>query len=258
MRTYEEYREILTLWEAGTNKKAISRMTGIPRPTVRDCIERYGSLQGLEDNRERASRSTPDEVLNRIQDSENVEVQQAYAYLLGLYLGDGEISRSKAHRVYRLRVALDQKYPDIIQCCICAIETLLPNNKVSIVQAIGCVIVSCYHKFWPSIFPQDGEGRKHEREIKLEEWQLQIVDAYPLEFFRGLYHSDGSRDKNVVKGKEYPRYSFRNFSKDIQRLFCLSCNLLGLHWTVASNGTSINVSKRKDVAYLDSVIGPKS
>lgn len=44
MRTYEEYERILTLWESGENKKAIARITGIPRATVRDFINRYGSL----------------------------------------------------------------------------------------------------------------------------------------------------------------------------------------------------------------------
>lgn len=37
MRTYEEYHEILTLWEIHRNKKKIARITGIPRETVRDC-----------------------------------------------------------------------------------------------------------------------------------------------------------------------------------------------------------------------------
>ena len=39
-----------------------------------------------------------------------------YVYLLGLYLGDGTIS---VHRrgVYRLRIFLDMKYPEIVAEC---------------------------------------------------------------------------------------------------------------------------------------------
>src|SRR5688500_1791834 len=48
MRTYEELKWILELWEEGHTKKGISFLTGIPRATVRDCISRYGSVSQLE------------------------------------------------------------------------------------------------------------------------------------------------------------------------------------------------------------------
>ena len=48
MRTYEELKQILKLWEEGHTKKGISILTGIPRATVRDCISRYGSVAQLE------------------------------------------------------------------------------------------------------------------------------------------------------------------------------------------------------------------
>jgi hypothetical protein len=181
---------------------------------------------------------------------------------LGLYLGDGAIS--KTERVHHLRVALDKRYPNIIDACVEAIQPILPSNRVSIVDCPGCVHVSCYHKFWPQIFPQDGDGPKHQRPIALEAWQQEIVDAYPLEFLRGLYHSDGSRFSNVVNGKDYPRYSFTNHSDDIRQLFCDTCDRLGIHWTIkrrrslGNRVTDVFISKRNDVAYLDSVIGPKS
>jgi len=248
----------------GHRQEGIAITLDIPRATVRDCINRYGSVEGLEDNRDRASRSTPDEALKRICDASDREPQMAYAYLLGLYLGDGDISKYASHRVHRLRVALDKRYPNIIAGCIRAIEVILPNNQVGVVDSQGCVYVSCYHKFWPAIFPQNGDGPKHERVIVLESWQQAIVDHYPLEFFRGLYHSDGTRFSNVVNGKDYPRYGFTNYSDEIRQLFCDTCDKLGIHWTVKRLGsesyraTDIFISKRKDVAYLDSVIGPKS
>ncbi len=48
MRDYDEYKRILELWERGLNKKQIARITDIPRATVRDCINRYGSVAGLD------------------------------------------------------------------------------------------------------------------------------------------------------------------------------------------------------------------
>lgn len=264
MREPHEYRQILELWEQGMPKKRIAITLGIPRATVRDCIERYGSVAGLEANIERASRSTPVQVLERISNPENVEIQQAYAYVLGIYLGDGNITLVR--KVFRLRVTLDARYPNIITFCSQAIQRLLPDNQIGIVEhyyrdRLSCVDVSCFYKFWPEVFPQHGEGKKHDREIKLVDWQQQIVETYTLEFFRGLFHSDGSRFSNVVNGTDYPRYQFTNFSPDIRQMFCEACDRLGIHWTEKARygkTTDIFISKRKDVAYLDSVIGPKT
>lgn len=236
-------------------------MLNIPRRTVIDCIQRYGNLKGLEDNLERASKSTPDETLKRIRSNHNIDIQKAYAYLLGIYLGDGYIVRNK--RVYFLRVALDTAYPNIINLCCKSIQTLLPENKVNVLAvkySNGCEVV-CSYKFWPDLFPQHGEGLKHTREIKLHDWQQTIIEAYPLEFFRGLFHSDGSRFSNVVNGTNYPRYQFTNYSSDIRRLFCDTCEHLGLHWTEKAKlgkTTDIFISKRPDVAFLDLYIGPKT
>jgi len=268
MRDYDDYRKILELWELGFNKKQIERIAYIPRTTVRDCISRYSSLKGLEENAQRASRSTPYEVLGRIRNPENIHTQRVYAYILGIYLGDGNIT--KVRSVYRIRITLDARYPDIIKTCSEAIQTLLPENQIGIVkryyrERLSCVDVSCFYKFWPDLLPQHGIGSKHDREIRLEEWQQRIVDTYPLEFFRGLYHSDGSRFSNVVKGKDYPRYQFTNISDDIRRMFCETSDKLGLHWTLKhrrsqarDHATDVFISKRKDVEYLDRVVGPKS
>jgi hypothetical protein len=254
MRTYDEYQRILRLWEAGQTQVDIERITGIPRGTVGDCIRRYKTLAGLEAQRERASKSTVEITLQRIH--QQLEVQQAYAYLLGLYLGDGSIVLNKNQRSYRLRITLDKKYPLIIASCQQSISLILPDNKPSLVPSEGCFDVTTHYKHWPVLFPQHGSGPKHLRPIILESWQQQIVAAYPLDFFRGLYHSDGSRSQNIVNGKNYPRYFFTNMSDDIRRLYCLVCDALNLQWT-STNKLTIAISKRKDVEYLDSVIGPK-
>src|SRR5689334_8053796 len=107
MRTYDEYQKILELWEQGENKCEIERQTGIPRGTVVDCIKRFKNLKGLEENRERALKSTPDNLLREICNPQNIELQKAYTYVLSIYLGDGDISTYS--RVYRIRIALDQK-----------------------------------------------------------------------------------------------------------------------------------------------------
>jgi hypothetical protein len=176
MRTYEEYQRILTLWEIYGNKKKIALITRIPRRTVTDCIKKFGSVQGLEEYRmqnvEINGESSLVVTLKKRDAPENLH--KAYSYLLGMYLGDGCISRM--NRVYRIRIVLDKKYPVIIKKCMQAIETLLPDNQVGITQKIGCVEVNCYYKFWHQVFPQHGASKKHNRPIILEDWQQHIVD----------------------------------------------------------------------------------
>lgn len=257
MRSYDEYHEILTLWEKYANKKKIARITGIPRATVRDCINKFGTVAGLENYRfgnfEINGESSLLHYLKQSDDPQNIH--ESYAYLLGMYLGDGCISQMK--RVHRLRITLDKQYTGIIQTCVEGLETLFPDNQIGIVDKVGCVDVSLYHKYLPQIFPQDGDGRKHNRDIILEEWQEQIVDQYPLEFLRGLYHSDGSRSQNIVKGRNYPRYTFSNVSDDIRGLFTATAEKLGLNWTTA-NKHNVAISRRDDVTSLDEHIGEKS
>lgn len=48
MRSYPELRRVLDLWEQGHNKMQISKMTGMPRATIRNCIDRYGSVAQLD------------------------------------------------------------------------------------------------------------------------------------------------------------------------------------------------------------------
>lgn len=258
MRTDEEYRQILGLWEQGFKKKRIAIMTKIPRATVRECIERYKTIAGLEAVRlERPTASLTLRLLKRELAGLESHISESYAYLLGLYLGDGYIN--KEPRTYKLRIFLTTEYPNIINSCIQSIEVIVPNNKVGMFQGQGNYVeVYCHNNFWPEFFPQFGPGMKHTRTIALQHWQTSITRQHPIEFLKGLFHSDGCRPLNTVNGKNYPRYEFKNTSNDIRRFFSDTCDFLGLHWTTASRGSVIQIARRPDVAFLDQHIGPKS
>ena len=121
----------------------------------------------------------------------------------------------------------------------------------------NCVDVNSYWKQWPCYLPQHGVGRKHERSIVLADWQMQLVERWPEEILRGLIHSDGHRFINTGRGNWVcPRYGFSQVSKDIQKIFCWVCDLVGVQWTKAGRRT-IYVSRKADVALLDTFIGPK-
>ncbi|GAA3055584.1 hypothetical protein GCM10017562_20280 [Streptomyces roseofulvus] len=192
----------------------------------------------------------------------------AYAYLLGLYLGDGHIAQSRAMRVPSLSVTCADTWPGLIDACVEAMQSVLPGNRASKVQKQGCVDVKITSMHLRCLFPQHGPGRKHERPIALEAWQQEIVDAHPWEFIRGLVHSDGSRITNwtekMIGGQrkryEYPRYFFTNSSADIIALFTDALDRVGVEWKSAHQSRvarNISVSRKASVALMDLHVGPK-
>lgn len=186
---------------------------------------------------------------------------EEYAYLLGLYLGDGHLARHRRN-VFRLTITLDIRHVEIAESCARAMETVLPRQTALLYRRPhrGTCVVSMYSKRWPCLFPQHGPGPKHARDITLADWQRVIVAREPQQLLRGLVHSDGCRVINRVhrRGKtyEYPRYQFTNWSADIRRIFCDACDAIGVDWR-RMNATNISVAKREAVARLDEFIGPK-
>lgn len=190
----------------------------------------------------------------------------AYGYLLGLYLGDGCLSRvgDKRKNVWVLRIMCADAWPGLLDECKQAMLAVRPDNAVSLQQREGCSEVRSCSKHWPCLFPQHGPGRKHDRLIALESWQQTIVTEHTGEFVRGLFHSDGCRVTNRVRqtiaGKvrmyEYPRYLFVNRSVDILRLCGEALDRLGVAWRF-SKPTTISVARRDAVARLDEFVGPK-
>jgi hypothetical protein len=57
----------------------------------------------------------------------------SYAYLLGLYLGDGHVA--KMPRTTNLRITLDAVYPEIIADAVAATQLAALNNRVTRAQA---------------------------------------------------------------------------------------------------------------------------
>lgn len=181
-----------------------------------------------------------------------------YAYLLGMYLGDGTISRHP-RGVYKIRIVCDSQYPRIVDECRQAIDALMPGQRAHVQQRrpSRCVEVSMYSKHWPCLFPQHGPGRKHNRPIRLEPWQQAVVRSQTRSFLRGLIHSDGCRVVANDRGVMSVRYHFSNRSEDIKGLFCDALDRLDIPWTRPSY-KDIAIYRKAATARLDEFIGPKS
>ncbi len=244
-------KRALTLVAQGRSLNSVSRETGISRAAIRSWQTRLEPLPRM---------ATPPPGLPADEVS--------YAYLLGLYLGDGCISAHTRGTGYYLRIACADAWPGLIEACEAAVRAVNPAHNAYRVQAQGYVSVAGYYPHWPCLFPQHGPGKKHERSITLEPWQQAIVDAHPWEFIRGLIHSDGCRITNwttrLVAGErkryEYPRYFFSNKSDDIRRLFTDTLDKVGVEWTTLARGSdpfNISVARKASVALMDAHVGPK-
>ena len=255
MRSPEEVDEVLALSAKGLNISAISRATGISRTTIRHWIKgrqpKFGAARARSSCARCGSLRHPAPSL----------IVFSYAYLLGLYLGDGCLLRHP-RGVYRLHIFLDSAYPIIAAECEAAMALVMPASRTRCWpdRHQNMLHVSSYSKHWPHLFPQHGPGVKHKRRIELEPWQEQIVERHPGRLLRGLIHSDGCRVVNRIrhpkKTYEYPRYFFTNRSLDIQRIFCETCDRLDIAWR-QDGPWNVSVARREAVAIMDRHVGPK-
>lgn len=257
-RSAHEFELVRFYIEWGLNNCEIERLTGISRTTVRAWRARAALGQTNATFQGAAEATCPVCSLTSLN-------EKAYAYLLGVYLGDGHLTRS-AKGVYRLTIYQDQRYIGLLSECARSITTLMPERSlhVGFQQAEGCIHTYAYWKHWPCLFPQHGEGLKHRRAIVLLPWQRRIAASHAARLIRGLIHSDGCRGMNGVRRRvgghmkqyAYPRYQFTNESSDIKHIFTTACDRLGIGWR-RMNAKTISIARRADVEKMDAIVGPK-
>ena len=132
MHAPQAVAESLELHRLGLNAVEISQRVGVPRRTVSDWIGGRVPRQSGAGACPRCGRGA--------HDAEQLPPQ--YAYLLGAYLGDGCIS-AHPRGVFRLRIALDARYPGIVSEVARATKRVMPGNAVGIVvRPYRCVDVS--------------------------------------------------------------------------------------------------------------------
>jgi hypothetical protein len=164
-----------------------------------------------------------------------------YAYLLGIYRGDGCLG--PAGRSVALRIVMDAAYPGIIEEVVEAIHAVRGEGTVSRYRPRDerCVVLTSYTRAWTCL--------------------LRSTGRVPSTFGRGLIHSDGWRGVHRVRVKgrdyEYPRYQFSNRSPDIRRLFTDAMDELGVAWRPWGR-FHVSVARRDAVALLDRHVGPKA
>ena len=223
-KTVDEVNHILDLYNSGCSQNKIFKTLGIDRGTIRQII------------------NDPQGYLNKATIKFNLSEinKKSYAFILGVYLGDGCISKTHTPNVYRLRIALDNKYKELNEEVISELKILFPNNKIAhyaVENTNGCII-SVHSSNLLTLFPQHDIGRKHERPIILEDWQKEIVNEFPVDFLKGLIYTDGCF---YLAGGKYKRCNFTNKSKDIIDLCSDTMNKLNINHNIRM--------KNKDTKY---------
>ena len=242
---------------------ALSALGLIDGEVARICGVSLGAVQKWRTGSRRGPSTGPDHTNGCPRCHGRPLDEVAYAYLLGLYLGDGCITRMR-RGVFAMSIVCCDDWPGLMTAARDALSAVMPVSKVFSVQRQGCTEVKSTSKHWPCLFPQHGPGRKHDRVIELAPWQRAIVEEHPGDFARGLFHSDGWRGVNRVRRPladgdrwyEYARYLFINKSRDILALCGEALDLLGVEWRF-SKPTTISVARRDAVARLDAFVGPK-
>jgi hypothetical protein len=242
--THDEVARVLDHRARGASIAAIAREVGVSRSTVRSWLDGVPAWLSRP-----AGAACPDCIVRR----GAADRYDIYAYLLGIYLGDGCISEGP--RADRMRVTLDACYPGIIEETRVAIAAI-SRRRSNVLSRGGWVEVYGESQHWKCVFPQAGPGPKHKRAIVLEPWQRDLVERAPEPLIRGLIHSDGCRIVHTVAGHRYVRYFLSNKSTDIHRIFRDACDQLGIKWT-ASRIDHTSIARREAIAAMDRFVGPK-
>ena len=240
--------QALALIQTGLNDCEVARRMGVPRTTVRDWRKPRYEPRATACQRvtcPRCWRASPPMSL----------YPDDYSELLGLYLGDGHIVQLA--RTWRFRLFLDSRYDEIVQQSRELLIRCFPHNAVGTVfgHEGRMTVLSVYSQHLCCLFPQHGQGMKHTRRIRLEDWQDAIVEQAPWSFLKGCIRSDGCSFINRTGPYQYLSYEFSNYSPDILNLFCETCDRVGLDYRRYTRAVRIN--RRPSVARLKAMIGVK-
>ena len=151
------------LLNAGLSDYEISRRTGVGRATVQRWRLRGIPADQLE---------IPIVIKPESWDQAD---REAYAYLLGLYLGDGYVGT--IGRTHSLVIACDIRYRQVNEQVVATISRFSPRPP-SVLRPKGTngVRITSYWKAWPLFFPQHGPGSKIDR--KIEELTTKSIDEF--------------------------------------------------------------------------------
>jgi hypothetical protein len=267
MKEHDRYLEVMTLKAQNVRIVDIVRQTGLTRSCVNNWVNRGSRINEriLNNNGVLTIIADPIEYIKSLNpNNSETDSFRSYSFILGLYFGDGCISRTG--RSKQLSIALDKKYPGLNEYVIYHMSQLFNKNPTIYDRSIdrgqkyksNCINIKYSNKNLGIIFPHEGVGKKYERSIRLEKWQLAILDHVFM--LKGLFFSDGCYYYDRANKKFM--YSFTNKSKDIVDILCNSLNEMKIRYNIrlkCKEGVYIvTVKYQEDVSRLHILIGDKN
>lgn len=119
--------------------------------------------------------------------------KKLHAYIVGLALGDGNLSNSNG-RAVRLRITCDVKYEKLNKHIFQSLQKFLPDNKVFVCRNTKrtSVDIACYSNYLENLLGWKAKnGTKYSQKVRIPEWVLTNKN-FIKECLRGLIQTDGS------------------------------------------------------------------
>jgi DNA-binding transcriptional regulator WhiA len=156
------------------------------------------------------------------------------SYVIGLAIGDGNLSNPNG-RATRLRITCDKKYPHLTKGIIDSLQSLFPQNKVSIaLRKEGCLDVSTYSNHLEKLLGWKAKGgSKFKQNVSIPAW-INRNRKYKINCLRGLIETDGT----IYYDRGYKMVMFRTIIPKLANDF---------YNTVISLGFEPNIYKLKGV-----------
>lgn len=144
----------------------------------------------------------------------------ALAYITGVALGDGNLSR--VSRTVRLRISCDTKYPNIIKEIKNNLAILAPYNKINVIKVVGnCVDIYTYSNDWEKALGWK-VGNKITQQVTTPQWIFQRK-KYTSACLKGLLQTDGS----IYTDRGYKMVNFVNHNRKLAMDVLAMVNTLG-------------------------------
>jgi hypothetical protein len=139
--------------------------------------------------------------------------REVLAYLVGIALGDGNLSNLNG-RCVRLRISCDLQYPFLITQIIAALQYVLPESAVNIVnKRTRCLDLCSYSVYWEDILGwKASKGSKFAQSASVPKW-IWYKDEYIIACLKGLLETDGS----IYNDRGYPMVMFANIVPDLAK-----------------------------------------
>ena len=153
MYDYSLVERSFQLKERGFTDKAIADQLKVSIRAVRHW--RYGTRQRLPPA-QRTHRHNEDRYPSCARCNGSEVPGRPYAYLLGLYLGDGHIIDKKQQ--HTLGISCTDGWPGLMDACEEAMQAVMPHNKIWRRKRVGCHDVMSSSIHWKCLFPQHGHG----------------------------------------------------------------------------------------------------